>query len=207
MMTYIKKMFLIIVNIGITLLVIFNNEPYAKGKNSNGKIGIESELDSVSNGFKSADKPIILSQDLIYNLFPELKNPRLMTLKDLSNLEEKESFINGGYSFVLRGDFNSDGFADLAFVGKYDDIEHPERNCFVAIISIKQKKIIRDFFLKRNVERMGLRKEIEYKPKIDAILMAYEFFGSEACEVLYWSDTKYQYESCIDINIRERGGK
>lgn len=141
------------------------------------------------------DETNILNDKLLNSLFPELKNPRLMNLQDFSDRDERDFFIKFGYSFVLRGDFDRDGFDELAFVGKYDYDNDSKKNSFFAIVSLRGEKIKREFFSKVMMSTVSLIKERNYKPGTDAILLVYKF-GSEECGAVFWAGTKYQYEPC-----------
>ncbi|MCL4498783.1 MAG: FG-GAP repeat protein [Chloroflexi bacterium] len=120
------------------------------------------QMNSIPAGVKPGNKPFTLNESFLKKILPELKNPRRMALKDLGTLEEEENFLEGGYTFVLRGDFDGDGFADVAFVGKYDNQTNRENNCFIAVVTIKGKKIIRNFFSKINRDRISLLRVINY---------------------------------------------
>ncbi len=156
------------------------------------------ELDFIPDRVKPGDKPITLSEGFLRRLLPELKNPRLMKFEDLGDPYEQEGFIEEGCTFVIRGDFNRDGVADLAFVGKYENAEYPGKNIFITIISIKEKRVIRDFLFPISKERVSLINVIEYKPKIDAIGMFYTL-ASDDCGYLYWTGKKWQYDACQSV--------
>lgn len=159
---------------------------------------ISKELDYIPTGIKPGDKPITLSESLLGEFFPELKHPRLMGFDDLGDTDEKDSFIEGGYSFVLRGDFNNDGLADIAFLGKYENIEEPEKNTFIGILSIKGKKVTREFFSRLGYKRASLIKVSKYKGSLDAIGIIYTI-NSDYCEYLFWHNNKYRFNPCKTI--------
>ncbi len=153
-------------------------------------------LDYIPYRVKPGDMPIDFNKSLLNKLVPELKNPRLMTLKDLDEaFDEPHVFLSRGYSFVLRDDFNSDGIADIVFVGKYDNLEKPDKNCFIAVVSIKDKSVIREYFSRIYSNRISLLRVIAYKPKMDAIGMTFNLV-SDDCAYLFWTGKKWQVETC-----------
>ncbi|MCE5194611.1 MAG: hypothetical protein LLF28_04025 [Nitrospiraceae bacterium] len=155
------------------------------------------EMDSIPSIVIPGDKPITLTKEFLTKLLPELKNPRLMSLEDFADPEDKEAFLESGCTFVLRGDFNNDGIADLAFVGKYDNLSNPKYSSFFVIVSIKQKKVVREYFTPLMTSQVALLNVLKYKRKIDAIELIYHF-ESEECGYLFWSNKKYVYQSCLD---------
>jgi hypothetical protein len=76
-----------------------------------------------------------------------LKNPRIMTVGDVKDENEREAFVDLGYSFVVKGDLNKDGYIDYAIVGKYDG-PYPDRSLFVAVVSLKEGKSSLEFLHK-----------------------------------------------------------
>jgi len=190
---YIKTIIIIITLICCNSIVDAGVEKISPGK----KISIE--METLPSNIKPGAKPITLSGDILKELFPELKNPRLMKLGDLdSSFNEQEDFIEGGFTFVLRGDFNRDGIADIAFVGKYDNSEKQDENSFIAILSVKGKKVLRIFFSKIYKKKISLVRVINYRPNIDAIGMTY-IIPSEDCGYLFWSGKNWYYDDeCKD---------
>jgi hypothetical protein len=182
----------------ITSIIILSQQLYAADINNFSNTQITIELDFISSQVKPGDKPITLNKSLLDKLLPEVKNPRLMTFADLADAEEQSGFLEGGYTFVLRGDFNKDGIADIAFVGKYKNSESYEENSFVAIISIKGKKVVRDYFLKLNNPKICLISIPDYKPGTDAIGMVFNIF-SEECGYLFWNIKQYEFKPCQSV--------
>lgn len=158
------------------------------------------ELNFDTSEIKPGDQPLALTQDLLARLLPELKNPRLMSLRDLDRtLQEPELFIERGYSFVLTGDFNNDGNADVALVGKYDNSVDPQKTTFITIVTIKGKKLIREYFQRTGTaKKIFLVKELNYKPRIDAIKLIFTL-DSDECGTVYWTSGKYEYEPCQSV--------
>ena len=158
------------------------------------------EMPNLRQEVKPGDKPITLTSDLIGKLLPELTNPRLMDIADLKEeFDEQRSFLEEGCTFVLRGDFNSDGFADIVFVGKHDNPERPVFDTFISIISIKEQKVIRIYMSRINRDRIALLAVPEYKPGTDAIFMTYNF-ASDDCALLYWHNKEWQLDLCSHLN-------
>jgi len=190
-MKYINKLLLFILS--IACIGYFSADANTNKNMSNEQVFIE--IDSMPMDVKPGDKPITLDENLLKKLLPELRNPRLMSFKDLNTPDEQEGFLEGGYTFVLRGDFDWNGFADIAFVGKYDNPDHPNKNTFIAIVSIEGKKVLRKFFSVIRRDRILLIRVINYKPKIDAIGMSYNL-ASDDCGYLYWTGREWQYDEC-----------
>jgi len=154
------------------------------------------ELSYVPSVGKPGDMPIDLNKDFLNKLLPELRNPRLMVLKDLDEKShEPDLFLSRGYTFVLRGDFKNVGTAEIVFVGKYDNPEQPDRTSFIAIISLEGKKVTREYFLPIYRDRISLQRVMNYKPKIDAIGMSFNIL-SDDCGYLYWFANNWQFELC-----------
>lgn len=186
---------LLIILLAISLCVSnLNAEAKPKEDVANNQVVVE--LGFLPSGVKPGNMPIDLNKSLLTKLLPELKNPRLMTLKDLDEkLDEPRLFMDNGYTFVLRDDFNRDGIADIAFVGKYDNPDQPYKNSFIATVSIKGKQVIREYFSKVFRDRISLLRAIEYKPKIDAIGMSFNLV-SDDCAYLFWTGKKWQVDAC-----------
>lgn len=156
------------------------------------------DTEHVIGPIKPGGKPIALDEENMKKIVPELKYPRLMSLKDLTiKPGEQDFFIKEGFSFVLRGDFNRDGFADIAFVGKYSVSDKKEES-FIAIVTIKGKKVFREFYKKIDRDYIMLLLMPDYKPNIDAIFMLYKT-ESEDCSYLYWDEKEWQYEECQGV--------
>lgn len=153
------------------------------------------ELSNIFPGTRPGDKPITLSEKLLGILFPGLKNPRRMSIDDLIDIDQKEDFYEEGYTFVLRGDFNRDGIADIAFVGKYDG-NNKNADAFMSILSIKGKRVIVEHWRKLPYHRAAILVDPNYKKNIDGINIMYTF-GSEECETLYWDGKQWKYDSCL----------
>jgi len=156
------------------------------------------ELNYIHPPVKPGEKPITLSDSFISEIVPELKNPRFMTVSDIGDIHEQNSFLEQGYSFVLRDDFNKDGFADLAFVGKYENDNNPKEDTFLVIVTFRGKKVVRDFFRPLKTNRVFLLKIINFKLVCNAIGMIY-IPASDFCGTLYWSGSKYDYEPCQSV--------
>lgn len=189
-MNYMKYLFYCML-IGVC---VYNMPSYAANTKKTLSTQISIDLDFIPPHIKPGDKPLTLNKSLLAKLLPEWKNPRLMSLQDLDH-DEQEVFLEGGYAFVLRGDFNRDKLADIVFVGKYDAPGNSTKNCFVTIVTIKGKKVIRSFLSKIQRDRISLLRVINYKPQIDAIGMSYNLV-SDDCGYLYWTGKKWQFDQC-----------
>lgn len=191
-----KKIYLPIMLIScFILLIVFNSNTYDSEIEQQKKIILELNFDT--SEIKPGDQPILLTQNLLARLLPELKNPRLMSLQDLdSTIQEPELFIERGYAFVLTGDFNNDGNADVSLVGRYDNSVDPQKTTFITIVTIKGKKLIREYFQRTGTaKKIFLVKELNYKPKIDAIKLIFTLVSDE-CGTIYWTSKEYKFEPC-----------
>lgn len=174
----------------LCILSSFSTPSYSGNEVSSDEISII--VDYIVRDTIPGEKPIGLSDDFLQKLISELKNPRLMSYEDLDEIN-KVSFISRGLTFVLGGDFNRDGIADVAFVGKYDS--GSSEDTFLAIVSIKGKKVTRKFIKKQNSRQLLLDKVPKYKENVDAIYVTYND-PSEECFFLFWQDNKYVGEGC-----------
>lgn len=191
-MMYVQSLLWVVI-VSILFISDSNADFKRNGKDQGKQIVIE--LSYIPKGIKPGDKPITLNPPLLSRLLPELRNPRLMSIKDLNDSDEQEGFFEGGYSFVLRGDFNKDGFADIAFVGKYDNQSDSEKNSFIAIVSIRGRKVIREYFSRLETKKAYLIRVIDFKPQADAIGIVYNLY-SEECGYLYWGKGQYNFKPC-----------
>jgi len=132
------------------------------------------------------DKSFSLGKKLLSRLLPEIENPRLMSLSDLSSFEIP-MFVEEGDVFVLRGDFNNDGIADVAFVGKGDNIGD---DSFFVIVSIKNGKIRREYFDVIDAEKITLNQQSYYKGRKSIMLIF--TYGSEDTSFIYWDGKQYK---------------
>ncbi len=88
-----------------------------------------------------------INNEFIRKYLTALKNPRILTVDDVTDKDEREAFAEYGYSFVAEGDLNKDGFRDYAVVGKYDG-PYPDQLLFIAILSVKDGTVSLDFLHK-----------------------------------------------------------
>ena len=158
-------------------------------------------LDTLPLKVVPGDIPAVaLSPEVLAKLFPELKNPRIMELHDFPDAFSRKEFVNYGYSFTLGGDFNNDGIADIVLVGKYMNPVNPNKNSFIAMMSIQNQRITREQLFETEREQAALK--LLRKPKflkgLDGILVAYTF-GSENCGVIYWNGIEYSGRPCSHI--------
>jgi hypothetical protein len=156
------------------------------------------ELQYINPPVKPGTKPITSSSELLSKIVPELKKPRFMTVTDIGDIDKQNSFLEERYSFVLRDDFNKDGFADVAFVGKYENDNNPDENTFFTIFSFRGKKLVRDYFTTLKARRVFLLKDLNFRHGFNGIILIYAP-ASDFCGTLYWSGSKYDYEPCQSV--------
>jgi hypothetical protein len=73
------------------------------------------------------------------------------------NEDERKGFADLGYSFVVKGDFNKDGYIDYAVAGKYDT--SIKSQLIVAIVTLKNNDITTEFLQKIPHDRVFLSVE------------------------------------------------
>jgi hypothetical protein len=159
------------------------------------KMEVKIEIDYLGPGEKIpiGDLPIDLTNELLQKLFPELKNPRQVLPKDIE-IHDLSSIFTQGLTFVLKGDFNNDGVADVVFSGRYL-ADNKEEKGFVAVISFLPGPFVEREFLQvfrgdRDVT-LALDRYHHYKPGIDGILI-YGHLASEDTSILYWTGSHYK---------------
>ncbi len=140
---------------------------------------------------KPGSQPFLISE-VIQSLFPELTNPRRMSVTDLSDQEDLEEFQEGGYTFVLRGDFDKNGKADIAFVGK----SQTNNNAFFAILEIDTNKVVRRFFQDDFCPNKAvLMIDPSLIPRTDVIVVHCSMSG-DYCANVYWDGQQYVIRNC-----------
>jgi hypothetical protein len=146
-------------------------------------------------------KPITLTSDMVKRIVPELREARLMTYEDLRYPEDQRAFVEEGYTFVLAGDFNKDGYADLAFVGKYDHNEQNDPGVFLAILSFRGKTVVRDYLSTFARDRAFLSFISGFMDNRGGISIGFAM-QSDDCGFFYWTGKRYAFESCLSFNKR-----
>jgi len=132
----------------------------------------------------------------------ELKNPRLMIATDIKDKDEREGYRDLGYSFIIEGDFNKDGYTDFAIVGKYDG-PFPNKSFFVAVLSVRGAKVSVDFLRKITGHdraflclEPGHRVHVEnIDQRFDVIVVAMELWTDYAWAIA-WDGKKYIETEC-----------
>ncbi len=126
----------------------------------------------------------------------QVKNPHLLTEKDLKRKPEKEAYKDYGYSFLVEGDFNKDGNTDYAIAAKYND-ENSKQAVFVAIITVRNSNVAVEFFYPiPSHDRIFLHLEqgtmhVEnIDRRYDVILVALELW-TDYVFVVAWDGKKY----------------
>lgn len=157
---------------------------------------------NIKSEMKNADYLSLLTKDNLQKLFPEIKNPRIMTVNDIKDKFEKRAVKLYNFSFFIIGEFNNDGFIEIVFTGKYDEPEDGYADLFLGIISVQRDKMFRDFF-----ERLYYGPSYAQKPKgqylkkssvknksdLDSVFICYTAAPSDWCEILSWNGKEYKY--------------
>jgi hypothetical protein len=187
----INKMFLILMFFVAVCFTPDNVYSQLEQSTNNNKVSIKI---GYKRNYKPGEKPISLYKKTLSSLLPELKNPSLLTYEDLGDELEKSCFIEGGFTFVLRGDFNKDGYADLAFIVKDQGEKAYDKKIFLVIVSIKGQTVTRELFEPLSYVRASLLLVPNYKKGTDGIIISYTINSGEN-EILYWNGSKYVTEA------------
>jgi hypothetical protein len=120
----------------------------------------------------------------------------MMTRNDLRNTENIEDLRIGRWSFIIHGDFNKDGYPDVAVVGRCD-YEYPGKSIFIAIFTNIEGTISNEFLsLGPGEDRAFLRLEkgtmiVEGIDEKYNVIFAVLEFGSDYGFVIVWDGNKY----------------
>ena len=150
----------------------------------------------------------VVSETLLRQLLPELKNPQVMTLRDLTSDDARHAFKFYKYSFSLTGDFNHDNVPDLAVAGRFENDRDPEDQAFVAIFSNRNGRWTREFFLRPRSRTVVLILDKHPDPNkarqgYPSIVASFTVLGSDDYAVIYWDGKSYQTLSGFDIVAEE----
>lgn len=140
-------------------------------------------------------KPITLRKELLSKILPELKEPTRLSYDDLTDENQKELFIEEGRTFVLAGDFNKDGYADLAFLVKEGEKSlFARKKIYLVIVSFRKMSVIREYVCEINNPQAFLSIDPNYKKGYDGIHVGYKF-ETDWYDVIYWNGKKYTSEN------------
>jgi len=151
---------------------------------------------SLSEGGVSSE----IDNNFLKQYVTQLKSPRLMTIEDVKLEYEKAWFMDleSGCSFVVKGDFNKDGYTDYAVIGKYDG-PYRDKSIFVAIFSTKRGKVTTEFLYKHGVahergflclERGDVVNIQNVDKRFDVIIVAFAY-GTDYVSAIAWDGRKY----------------
>lgn len=119
----------------------------------------------------------------ISKTFTQLKGARLSRPEDLRDIF-REPFRKDRYSFLLKGDFNRDGYPDYFISGQFE--QNGKTKPFFALISLHGSKVIIEI-LNTEVSDTIMLKELEP----GKIIAAYAL-DSNDFYLIYWDGTKYK---------------
>jgi hypothetical protein len=137
-----------------------------------------------------------IDNSFLRKYLPEIKNPRIMTRKDLRKTDNFERLRIDRWSFIIHGDFNKDGYPDVAVVGRCD-YEYPGKSIFIAIFTNIEGTISNEFLsLGPGEDRAFLRLEkgtmiVEGIDEKYNVIFAVLEFGSDYGFVIVWDGNKY----------------
>lgn len=188
------KIVIVLVVIGMIFFILKRSCQETKDRVDKG-IAVNVAINSFPSRLTEIKDSSFLSKDLLKQLLPELKEPRLMNLDDLGDTLDKETFLMGEFSFAMIGDLNNDGFPEIALAGKFKNSQHQDANTFVAIFSIKDGFARLEYFREQLRPRFVLFSESNYKNETQAVGITYSF-GSEECAFVFWENGKYVSEAC-----------
>jgi len=139
-----------------------------------------------------------IDNDFLRKFLKDIKNPRILTIEDVSDEYEKTSYLKLGYSFVVEGDFNKDGYVDYAIAGKYDG-SYGQKSLFVAIMSLKKGEVSLEFLHKISRPHDKLFISVEsgnrlqcrnVNKKFDVIAVAMALWTDDVWAIV-WDGEKY----------------
>lgn len=156
---------------------------------------------------KDATSSWKIDDEFVKKHFKTLKNPRILVAEDIMDEDERKEFGELGYSFVVKGDLNKDGYADYAVVGKCDtSINSP---LFVAIVSLKDNAITTKFLKKISHDRAFLRVEPGSRLRcegtdemFDVVLVAMKLWTDYGW-VIAWDGKKYFETNNCGFEVQE----
>jgi|WetSurMetagenome_2_1015567.scaffolds.fasta_scaffold43909_1 hypothetical protein len=173
------------------LLLALAINPGVVWADSNKKIKIKIDYLDLSEKVRIGNLPIGLNDGELQKLFPELKHPRQMLPKDIEKQDDLFVIFTQGLTFVLKGDFNHDGIADVVFSGKYLADDNKKEKGFVAVISFPPGGFVeREYLEVFDDEILALDRLYHYKPGIDGIVI-YGILRSEEIYILFWTGFHY----------------
>lgn len=146
--------------------------------------------------FSKSKENLIIDNKFLYKHLPQIKNPRLMTEKDITREYERNTYLQEELSFVAIGDFNKDGNTDYVIVGKYD-AHYNNMSMFVAIFSKSEQNVKLKYFDTFKNDRAFLFIEKGSKLKIKNISKKYDVIivvlavGSDNQFAIAWDGLKY----------------
>jgi hypothetical protein len=141
---------------------------------------------------------VVINDEYLKKTLAQLGNPRILTSEDIMDDQERKEYMNMGYSFVVKGDFNKDGTVDYAIAGKYDG-PYPNQSIFITIISIKDDKANVEFLHRFAFPHDAVFLRVESGDEINArnigkrfdILIVAMTLWSDYSFVIVWDGTKY----------------
>jgi hypothetical protein len=132
---------------------------------------------------------IAITDSLLRELLPKIKNPRLLTVNDLRDDDERSDFQRSESAFVVKGDFNKDGQRDYAIAGKYDSEDNEDAN-FILIVTILRGKPTVSYFHRLYIDRFGLGLVKNCRKKFNGIVLVFTFM-SDHVQFIVWDGKKY----------------
>ncbi len=149
----------------------------------------------------SAETPV--SNTLLRQILPELTNPRIMSLSDLTP-DEQIAFKHYKFSFWLTGDFDLDNYPDIAIAGRFDNPIDPEDQAFVVILSKRKNNWTKEYFLRPKSRVVTLELKRHPDPQKNrrgyrSIVALFTGLPSDDYAVIYWNGHRYQAISGFDL--------
>lgn len=126
---------------------------------------------------------VMIDDAYISKTFPQLAGARLSRVEDLRDIF-REPFRKERYSFVLKGDFNRDGYTDYFISGQFE--KDGKRKPFFALISLRGGKAVVDILNTEVSDTIMLK---EFEP--GKIIAAYAL-NSNDFYLIYWDGKEYK---------------
>lgn len=129
-----------------------------------------------------ASPSVKIDSDFLSKTFPQLKGARISQVADLKEIF-REPFRANRYTFVLKGDFNRDGYTDYFISGQFE--ESGKMKPFFTLLAIKGSRVDIEILNTEVSDTLMLKREKEN------IIAAYAL-NSNDFYIIYWDGKTYQ---------------
>jgi hypothetical protein len=142
-------------------------------------------------------KNIIIKNELLTKLLPELTTPLIFSADNLDDARDNILFNKKRHKFIISGNFNNDNYFDIAFIGQSNNSNPKFKNIFLSIFSIRGEIIQREMLLKFKRKKAFFITSDNVKAKKEIIVSF--TFGSDDCGYIRWVGKEYQFSLCTSV--------